>query len=172
MTGLGSPAYGGRMRTEIRHPQSTHVPVGPSSEPAWELSLHRSLPLSMEEVWERLFDEWLSQWLGVDSVPQMVGSSLRHGEETRGRVIGCHAGRRLRVRWTPIAFDHETEFQVTLMDAALFDGVPSGTVLDIRQERLLGPAERRELLQHWTSVLDELTAALTRGTLAAPAPEG
>lgn len=167
------------MRTEIRHPESRHVPVGPASEsvgPApeatWELGVHRSLPLPMPELWERLFDEWLPHWLTVDSVPQMVGSPLRHGEESRGRVTGCHAGRRLRVRWTPTGFDHDTDFQVTLMDAALLDGVPSGTVLDIQQERLLGPGERRDLLQHWTSMLDELAVALARETVGGGDPPG
>lgn len=148
------------MRTEIWQPESRPTPVGP--EAVWDLSVRRALPAPMDDVWQRLHSEWLPQWLGVDSVPQMVGSALRHGEEVRGRVTGCHAGRRLRVRWTAAALDHETDLQVTLLDAALLDGVPSGTVVEIRQERLLGPAERMGMLEHWTAVLDGLATSIAR----------
>lgn len=111
----------------------------------------------MEDVWRRLLTEWLPQRLGVDSVPQMVGAPMRHDGAVRGRVTGCHVGRRVRVRWTPVILDHETIFQVTLqepLDASLL-----GTVLEIHQERLLGPAERQALLARWNSVLDELVMA-------------
>lgn len=143
------------MRTE-----TWQSPVGPTHDAGWELALRRTLPAPAEDVWRRLLAEWLPQWLGVDSVPQMVGAPLRGQGRVRGRVVGCHVGRRVRVRWTPLVLDHETVFQVTLQDAG---DAPSGsTVIELHQERLLGPAERQTLIEHWTGELDAVVEAYTR----------
>lgn len=140
------------MRTETRH-----SPDGLTHDAGWQLALRRTLPAPAEDVWRRLLAEWLPQWLGVDTVPQMVGAPLRGQGRMRGRVIGCHVGRRVRVRWTPRTLDHETVFQVTLQEPS---GAASGeTTIELHQERLLGPAERQSLIEHWTTVLDALVAA-------------
>lgn len=140
------------MRTESRH-----SPVGLTHDAGWELGAHRTLEAPPEEVWRMLLTEWLPQWLEVDTVPQMVGAPLRHGDRVRGRVIGCHMGRRVRVRWTPSRLDHETVFQVTLQPEP--EG-GRGTVLAVHQERLLGPAERQALLEHWETALDRVAATV------------
>lgn len=127
---------------------------GLTPDAGWELGVDRTLTASPEEIWERLLGEWLPAWLGVDSVPRMVGTPLRSGAAVRGRVVGCHVGRRVRVRWTPPVLDHETVFQVTLQPA------PEGTTISIHQERLLGPAARQMLLEHWTSLLEQLALQL------------
>ncbi|QNN82415.1 hypothetical protein H3H54_15665 [Brachybacterium sp. Z12] len=143
------------MRTE-----TWQSPVGLTHDAGWELALHRTLPASTEDVWRRLLAEWLPQWLGVESVPQMVGAPLRGQDRVRGRVIGCHVGRRVRVRWTPLALDHETVFQVTLQDPP--DAAPGCTLIELHQERLLGAAERQALIEHWDAVLDALVQAYAR----------
>ncbi|MFC7374826.1 SRPBCC domain-containing protein [Brachybacterium sp. GCM10030267] len=141
------------MQTEITPP-----PTGLTRDAGWELGVRRTLSAPLEDVWRRLLAEWLPQWLGVENVPQMVGAPMRHDGQTRGRVVGCHVGRRVRVRWTPPTLDHETVFQVTLLEAS------GGTTVAIHQERLLGAAERQGLLEHWTTILDELVAAIDRET--------
>lgn len=140
-------------------PESRHRPVGLSPDAGWELGVRRTVPAPPQEVWRRLLAEWLPQWLGVESVPQMVGAPLRQHGRVRGRLVGCHVGRRLRMRWTPETLDHETVFQVTLQESA------EGTVIGIHQERLLGAAERQGLLEHWTAVLDDLVIAVERETV-------
>ncbi|WP_114854062.1 SRPBCC domain-containing protein [Brachybacterium sp. YJGR34] len=139
--------------------ETWHHPVGLTHDAGWELGVRRTLPAPDQDVWRRLLSEWLPQWLGVESVPQMVGAPLRRGTAACGRVVGCHMGRRVRLRWQPEALDHETVFQVTLQEAA------GGTVLAVHQERLLGPAERQGLLEHWTTVLDQLVADYRRETV-------
>ena len=125
-------------------------PDGLTPDAGWRLAVSRTLPAEPDDVWRRLLGEWLPRWLGVDSVPQMVGAPLRDGDVLRGRVVGAHVGRRVRVRWTPKDLDHETIFQVTLQDEG------DGTQITLHQERLLGAAERQGLLEHWTGVLDAL----------------
>lgn len=142
------------------HTESLQIPVGLTRDAGWELGVRRTLPAPAEDVWRRLLAEWLPQWLGIDSVPQMVGAPVRHQGRVHGRVIGCHVGRRVRLRWTPAILDHETVFQVTLQEPAE-DGA-AGTSIEIHQERLLGDAERQSLLVYWTAVLDELVAAYER----------
>lgn len=133
------------MRTESRH-----SPVGLTRDAGWELEVRRTVRASAPELWRRLLADWLPQWLGVDSVPQMVGAPLKHAGRVRGRVMGCHVGRRIRLRWTPQDLDHETMFEVTLLEET------GGTTIVIHQERLLGPAERQGLLEHWDDVLAAL----------------
>lgn len=178
-------------------PEIWHSPVGLTHDAGWELDVRRTVPGPAAETWRRLLDEWLPQWLGVDSVPQMVGAPVHRGGRVRGRVIGCHVGRRVRLRWTPEILDHETVFQVTLQEtqagaagviaadggaaasgvaeagaaeagAAGGAGVGAGTVLAIHQERLLGAAERQGLLEHWEQVLDELVTGLGREVAGRP----
>ncbi|MFC0672523.1 hypothetical protein [Brachybacterium hainanense] len=138
------------------------LPVGLTRDAGWQLGVRRTVRADAEEIWHRLLNEWLLSWLEVDSVPQMVGAPLRRGELVRGRVTGCHVGRRIRLRWHPPQLDHETVFQVTLVEAA------QGTTIAIHQERLLGPAERQALLEHWTGILEEVVASYGgRGPLTA-----
>lgn len=143
------------MRSETRH-----VPVGLTPDAGWALTVRRTLPSPAEVIWQRLLTEWLPEWLEVDSVPQMVGARLRCADGASGRVVGCHVGRRITVRWMPESLDHETVFQVTLQEP--FEEALLGTELEIHQERLLGAAERASLLVHWTAVLDALTLAFAR----------
>ena len=140
--------------------ETWHSPVGLTHDAGWELDVLRSLPSSVAETWKLLIAEWLPQWLGIDSVPQMVGAPLRRDGRVHGRVIGCHVGRRVRLRWTPDTLDHETIFQVTLQED--LESPEGGTVIAIHQERLLGPAERQGLLDRWTQVLDALVGAHER----------
>lgn len=152
------------MRSESRHSPVGLTHVGPSHvgashvglthDTGWQLAVRRSLPASAEDVWRRLLAECLPQWLGVESIPQMVGAPIRQEGRVRGRVVGCHVGRRLRLRWTPADLDHETVFQVTLQDS--LEDPQQGTLIELHQERLLGTAERQALLEHWTTVLDAL----------------
>ena len=137
--------------------ETWHTPVGLTHDAGWELDVRRTLPAPVAETWQRLLGEWLPQWLGVESVPQMVGAPMRRQGRVHGRVIGCHVGRRVRLRWTPDMLDHETVFQVTLQEDP--DGYGHGTILEIHQERLLGAAERQGLLEHWNRVLDDLVDA-------------
>lgn len=141
--------------------QTTRDQAGRTPDGGWELGVRRTLTEPIDDLWRRLLTEWLPIWLSVDSVPQMVGAPLRRGERVCGRVIGCHVGRRVRVRWTPEALDHETVVQVTLT------GVADGTTISLHQEHLLGPAERQALLDHWTDVLDGLP-----GTIEGPPTPG
>lgn len=133
------------MRTESRH-----TPVGLTRYAGWELDVRRIVPVSAPQLWRALLDDWLPEWLDVDSVPQMVGAPLRHAGMVRGRVVGCHVGRRMRLDWTPPGLDHGTMFEVTLLEDT------GATVILLHQERLPDSAARERLLAHWTVVLSEL----------------
>ena len=101
---LGSPR--GRSYLWSMQTETWHSPVGLTHDAGWELDVRRTLPAPPSEIWQRLLAEWLPQWLGVESVPQMVGAPVRRGGRVHGRVIGCHVGRRVRLRWTPDTLDH------------------------------------------------------------------
>lgn len=140
------------------HTLRRHDPLGLTRDAGWELGVRRTVAATVPDVWHRLLAEWLPQWLEVDSIPQLVGAPLRHHGSVRGRIVGCHRGRRVRMYWTPAALDHETVFQVTLLEAS------AGTTIAIHQERLVDAVERQSQLEQWTAVLDDLVAALERET--------
>ena len=79
------------------------MPPGLTRDAGWQLGVRRTVPAHVDEVWRRLLSEWLPAWLGVDTVPQMVGAPLCSGGSLHGRIVGCHVGRRVRVRWTRAA---------------------------------------------------------------------
>lgn len=143
-------------------PADRPLPTGSTADAGWELGVRRTVPDSPDEIWQSLLADWLPAWLEVDSVPKMVGAPLRRGAQVCGRVVGCHVGRRVRLRWHPPHLDHETVFQVTLLEAA------SGCTIAIHQERLRGSAERQELLERWTDVLERLREARTAAAPARP----
>src|SRR5690606_38983458 len=58
-------------------------PAQPGPDTGWGIVLRHDLDSPAPEVWRRLLADWLPLWLGVDSVPQMVGAPLRR--EGRGR---------------------------------------------------------------------------------------
>ncbi|RHZ90319.1 hypothetical protein D1122_22355, partial [Cereibacter sphaeroides] len=91
---------------------------------------------------------------GNETADPQTLARVRRGGRVHGRVIGCHVGRRVRLRWTPDTLDHETVFQVTLQEAP--ESLGRATILEIHQERLLGAAERQGLLDHWNLVLDDV----------------
>lgn len=134
---------------------ATSTPVR-TAEPGTtrELGVRRTVPGPRADVWQRLLGEWLPTWLGADSVPLMVGAPLRDGEREVGVVIGCHVGRRVRIRWDSPAIGHETLFQVSLLDEE------GSTSVVIRQELLDGADERRDLLARWTAALEDARSEL------------
>lgn len=126
------------------------APVGLTRDAGWELGVRRTLPVPFDSAWTLLVEEWLPRWLGVDSVPQLVGAPLHQGRRDVGRVTGVHVGSRVRVRWDQPDAADETVLQVTLLPAA------SGTTVAIHQERLASADERERLIAHWTRALERL----------------
>lgn len=135
---------------------TTHtVPTGPESAVPTAL-----LRASTDEVWQRLVAEWLPGWLQVESIPRVVGGSLRALDGAPlGRVLGCHVGHRVRLEWDPTA---------SLLDIAVAP-VSGGTALTVRvspledQERT-GEAQAEESLEHWQGLLADLETTMARTT--------
>lgn len=129
-------------------------PAQPGPDTGWGIVLRHDLDSPAPEVWRRLLADWLPLWLGVDSVPQMVGAPLRREGRGRGRVVGCHMGRRVRVRWIPPGLAEETIAQVTLEELA--DGPRGGTTLVLHQDPVRDLAAQQSLLTHWQAALAQL----------------
>lgn len=130
--------------------------TGRSRDAGWQLSVRRTLPLRADDAWDRLHEAWLPEWTGADRVPLLVGAPVRRDDVHIGRVIGCHVGRRLRLRWAPEGITHETVLQATVLESG------DGTALALHQEQLCGPEEQRRLLEEWTGALEALRERLLR----------
>lgn len=131
--------------------QQSRGPAAPDAEGA-RIAVEHPVAAPPEQVWRSLMTEWLPERLAVDSVPQMVGAPIRDGGTVRGRVLGCHVGRRLRLRWVPPELGHETLVQISLTP------ILGGTAVRLSQEHLRGPAEQQSARERWTAALAGITA--------------
>lgn len=136
---------------------ATETPVDRPHRTGWTLEVRRIVPCAPDAAWELLSDEWLPQWLGVDTVPLLVGAPVRQGIRAIGRVVGCHVGFRMRLRWDQPTAADETVLQVTLVP----EGSASTTVV-VEQERLASAEERDRLREHWERALERLDHGAVR----------
>lgn len=119
-----------------------------------------ALRASTDEVWQRLVTDWLPGWLQVESIPRVVGGSLRGLDGTaHGRVLGCHVGHRVRLEWGPTA---------ALLDVAVAP-VTGGARLTVRLSPLEGHEQGGDALtaqnaELWQRRLHDLEATMARTT--------
>jgi uncharacterized protein YndB with AHSA1/START domain len=93
----------------------------------------------------------MNVWLGAGVVlaPQ---ACYQLPDGVHGEVTVLEPGSHLRLTWQPPAWSRSSILQIRVIDAR------TGTTISFHQENLPGPAERENMLGHWTGVLDRLAA--------------
>ncbi len=131
--------------------------VGKTKDAGWEVGVRRTVPASIEDVWDFLFEDGLPLWLGEATLVLEKGAEYETTDDIRGRIIGYTPGFRIRLTWQPGEWDHDSTLQLTVREAE------TGTTIAFHQERLSGREERKIMLGHWKDVVAELEGALTKG---------
>ncbi|MDO5644799.1 MAG: hypothetical protein Q4G21_03765 [Dermabacter sp.] len=99
-----------------------------------EFRVRATLPLPQDDAWDRLTTVWLPAWLGIESLPLMVGGLLRpHAPDSAdaapvGRVLGSSLGHRMRVMVTsPV-----TGGPIVVQASVLADGPRTALEVDVQ----------------------------------------
>jgi len=120
-----------------------------------ELGLRRTVGAAVDEVWEYFVVDGLATWLGDTTLPLHKGEKYLTTDGASGEILSRTDQLRLRLTWQPDDWDHDSTLQVTLMPSG------EGTTIGFHQEGFASPAERSQMLAHWSSVLDEIEEDLS-----------
>lgn len=133
--------------------------VGRTKGAGWEIGVSRTLSFPMEAVWDFLTSPAGSAvWLGT-GVQRLdePGAAYETETGTAGQVRSFRPQDRVRLTWRPVDWDHDSTVQFTVTPVA-----GDRTRVVFHQERLVDAAERERQREHWTGVMDALTAALEK----------
>ncbi len=102
------------------------MPVGKTKDAGWQIGVSRTVPLSLEDAWQRIED--VPNWLGAEA------------DDVRSHV----PLNRIRFGW------RGTIVQVRVAPAK------TGTTVTFHQEHLTDAEHRDRQRDHWTAVIDRL----------------
>jgi len=128
--------------------------TGLTKDVGWELGVRRTVDAPVDEVWEYIVVDGVATWLGDTTLGLHKGDAYETVDGTRGEIRSRTDELRLRITWQPDDWDHDSTFQVTLTPAG------GGTTIGLHHERLASEAERAQMLEHWTAVMDRVVAEL------------
>lgn len=129
--------------------------TGYTKDSGWQLGVRRTVPVPLEQVWDYLIGQGVAEWLGDTELGRSRGDKYVTRAGERGEIRSWTDHVRIRLTWRPPNRAHDTTLQLTVQAAA------SGTTIGIHQERLAGPDERADMLEHWTDVVERMVRVLS-----------
>ena len=134
------------------------MPVGKTKDAGWEIGVSRTVPVPKEQVWAVLTSkDGTDLWLGSGVTwPAEAGTPFELDDGTVGELRSFRPLDRIRLTWRPRGWDHDSTVQVAI------SGNGDKTRITFHQERLAGADERERQRTHWSAVMDQVVAALTR----------
>ena len=133
-----------------------HTPVGKTKTQGWEIGVRRTLPVGSGKLWDLLTTQpGLGYWLGHGvEVDFKKGDTYKTKENTTGDIRSFEAGSLIRMTWQPDNWDFQSTLQIRLTPAK------KGTTLSFHHEKLQDGAQREQMKEHWTTVMDKLSALI------------
>lgn len=132
--------------------------TGFTKDAGWQLGVRRTVALPPAAVWDFLLGEGLPLWLGCAELGRRKGDAYLTDDGVRGELRSRTDGLRVRLTWQPPVWAHDSTLQVTVTPAA------TGTAtIGIHQERLASQAERKQMLTHWTAVVERIHGVTSAG---------
>jgi hypothetical protein len=126
---------------------------GRAPDTGWKVGVRTTVPAPVATVWAFLLGEGLPIWLGRTKLSPEKGARYETDDDIRGHTVSFADGFRVRVTWQPGEWDHDSQLQLTVKDAA------PGTTIEFEHTKLTGREERKIMLGHWKDVLQQLEAA-------------
>jgi uncharacterized protein YndB with AHSA1/START domain len=127
---------------------------GRAPDNGWKVGVRTTVAAPAATVWEFLLGEGLPIWLGRTRISPEKGAKYETDDDIRGTTVSFVENFRVRLTWQPGEWDHDSQLQLTLKDAA------PGTTIEFEHSKLTGREERKIMLGHWKEVLGQLDAAL------------
>jgi uncharacterized protein YndB with AHSA1/START domain len=153
--GTGNGYDTSRYRPVVVNEETTAKPQFDSNA-GWEVSVRKTVPVPVADVWTFLIGAGLALWLGDTKLPKEKGAAFVTDDGVRGTLRLRTEGSRVRITWQPSDWPHDTNLALTVKDAE------PGTIIEFHHEDLTDRDERRMMLGHWKNVLEQLAVALDR----------
>ncbi|MCT1790116.1 MULTISPECIES: hypothetical protein [Dermabacter] len=116
--------------------------------------------LSQDEAWDRMTQQWLPAWLGLQSIPLMVGGPLvknpGKNRQIIGKVLGSALGHRIRVEYDSPLVSARIIVQATLMEDE------GATVLELDVENAPSHDALETLREAWSERVAAAEAEVAR----------
>lgn len=134
----------------------TGRPVGLTKDAGWEIGVSRTLPATVEEVWDLLVSPaGLAAWLGDGvTLPLERGATYRTRAGTVGEVRSARPEDRIRLTWQPAGRRAPAILQVAVVAA------PGGCSVRFHAERLDDAGERERMRARLRAAIDRLADLL------------
>ena len=132
--------------------RSNEKPIGLTQNAGFQIGVRRTLPISVEEAWERLTsDEGIEMWLGANTgVHLSKGSQYKLPDGTAGEVRVVTPNSHLRITWQPPGWLRPSIIQLRVIANG------ERAVVAFHQEHLPGSEEREARRAYFAAVLDAL----------------
>lgn len=129
--------------------------VGETAATGFQVGVVRTLPMSAQELWERVVTQ-AERWLGVGAKLTLKPGAgyevpkRRGAPGVRGEVRVVKPGQRIRMTWQPDGWRKPATLQLTLMPKA------RGASFHVHMEKLPDAKAREAMREHWSGVLEGL----------------
>jgi uncharacterized protein YndB with AHSA1/START domain len=136
------------------------MPKGLTKDAGWEIGVSRTLPVPVAAAWDFLTsDPGVRLWLGDGAtLPTMKGEPIVTSSGGRGELRSLRGRDRVRLRWRPPGWHHDTTVQLAVV------GDDTRTSVRFHQEHLADERERERQRAHWRAVLDSIERELAPRT--------
>jgi len=129
--------------------------TGKTKDAGWEVGVRKTVPASGPVVWNFLLGDGLPLWLAdINELPTEKGATYESRDGVRGAIISYIDNYRIRLRWKPADWPHETVLQITVKAST------TGTTIAIHQEKLADREERKMMLGYWKNVIEHIAGEL------------
>ena len=129
--------------------------VGETAASGFQVGVVRTLPMSAQELWERVATQ-AERWLGAGATLTLEPGAgyevpkRRGAPGVRGEVRVVKPGQRIRMTWQPDGWRKPATLQLTLMPKA------RGVSFHVHMEKLPNAKAREAMREHWSRVLEGL----------------
>lgn len=133
-------------------------PVGLSASAGYQIGVRRTLPLTQDQVWERLISPNGTQlWIGnIPTILIEVGQKFVSTEGISGEFRVIKPREQLRLTWKPDNWFKPSTLQIRTLPNA---SNPNKTVLSFHQENLSDGRVREEMKRRWEQVIEQIAQA-------------
>lgn len=130
--------------------------VGQTKNAGFQIGVRKTWPISINGAWDFLFsDEGLEIWLGKLMTNKLgLNKTYITEDGTEGKIKIVKPLSHIRLTWKKKNWTNMSTVQIRVINAK------DKTTISFHQEKLLDNAQRVEMKNHWTNIIDKLSKKL------------
>ncbi|MBX2949828.1 MAG: SRPBCC domain-containing protein [Crocinitomicaceae bacterium] len=132
-------------------------PVGLTKDAGWQFGLRKTVPYSLEAVWDFLFSaEGLKHWLGTLEEELEIKKPFNTNEGVEGMIRLLTPYSHVRMSWKKNGWKNTSTVQVRVLNNG------EKTTISFHHEKLLNEQQREEVQGYWNEKMTALETALAK----------